>query len=302
MEYDLIIIGAGPAGLTAGIYAARYKLNTLVLSKFSGGVAATADKVCNFPSYFEIKGIELMQNIISHVKKLEVPIKNEEVLEIGKGKGEGFVVETKKESYNARKVIFAAGTERSKLNVKGEAGFLGRGVSYCATCDAAFFKEKTVAVIGGSNAALTAALLLSEFGSKVYIIYRKDHFFRAEPAWVELVEKDKKIEVLFNSEVEEIYGDKAVEGVKLKSGKDLKLEGVFIEIGSEAKTEILDGIGVKKTKKDYVMVDREQKTNVKGFFAAGDVTDNSLKQIITACGEGATAAHSAYVEMKQDKC
>jgi thioredoxin reductase (NADPH) len=299
MEYDLIIIGAGPAGLTAAIYAARYKLNTIVLSKFSGGVAATADKVCNFPSYFEIKGIELMQNIISHVKKLEVPIKNEEVLEIGKSDS-GFNVKTKKGDYVAKKVIFAAGTERSKLNVKGEAGFLGRGVSYCATCDAAFFREKTVAVVGGSNAALTAALLLSEFGSKVYLIYRKDNFFRAEPAWVELVEKDKKIEVLFNTEIEEIQGDKAVGSVKLKSGKSLDVDGVFIEIGSEAKTEILDDLKVKKTPKGYVIVDRDQKTNVKGFFAAGDITDNSLKQIITACGEGATAAHSSYVEGKQE--
>jgi thioredoxin reductase (NADPH) len=300
MEYDLIIIGAGPAGLTAGIYAARYKINTLILSKFSGGTAATADKVCNFPSYLEIKGIELMQNIISHVKQLNVPIKNEEVISISK-KGEKYSIKTKKETYIAKKVIFAMGTKRTKLNVKGEAGFLGKGVSYCSTCDAAFFRDKTVAVVGGSNAALTAALLLTEFGSKVYVIYRKGEFTRPDPAWIELVEKNKKIEVLFNEEVMEIKGDKNVESVKLKSGKNLDVQGVFVEIGSVAKTEIVDNLGVKKNKKSYILVDRDQKTNVKGFFAAGDVTDNNLKQIITACGDGATAAFSVYKELKVNK-
>ncbi|MFH1359218.1 MAG: FAD-dependent oxidoreductase [archaeon] len=299
MEYDLIIIGAGPAGLTAGIYAARYKLKTIILTKSLGGTAATAHKVCNYPSYYEIKGIELMQNIISHVKQLEVPIITEGVKSINKKKDK-FVIKTNKTEYFAKKVIFGAGTERTKLNVEGEAKFLGRGVSYCATCDAAFFKNKDVCVVGGSNAALTAALLLSEFGSKVYLIYRKSKFFRPEPAWIELVEKDKKIKVLFKEEIKEIKGEKMVEGVKLKSGKELKVEGVFIEVGSVAKTEILNDMKVKRDAKGYVITDKAQKTNVHGFFAAGDVTDNVLKQIVNSCGEGAVAAYSAYAELKKE--
>ena len=165
-EYDLIIIGGGPAGLTAAIYAQRYKLKTAVFSKTIGGIAATAHKVLNYPSYEDIKGFELMKKFTDHAKNFGADILYNEILTVKRGKT-GFIVSTKKGDYICKKVLLAMGTERRKLNVPGEAGLLGKGVSYCATCDGTFFKDKTVAVIGGSDAALTAALLLAEFATKV---------------------------------------------------------------------------------------------------------------------------------------
>lgn len=298
MEYDLIIIGGGPAGLSAAIYAARYKLKTLVISKNVGGLASTAHKICNFPSYIDINGFDLMQKFTAQAQELDVPIIYDEVTKINKKKNE-FLVELAGKNYETKKIIFAAGTTRLRLEVPGEGKLIGRGVSYCATCDAAFYKNKTVAVVGGSDAALTAALLLSEFASKVYIIYRKAAFFRGEPAWVDLVMNEKKIEVLFNEEVVEIIGKKSVEEIKLKSGKNLKLNGVFIEIGSVPETKLVSNLNVRIDDKGYVITDREQKTNIEGFYAAGDVTNNSLKQIVTAASEGAIATYSAYKELKK---
>jgi len=298
-EYDLIIIGGGPAGLSAAVYAARYKLKTLVLSKTIGGIAATANKICNYPSYKEIKGFELMQKFIEQAKALEVPIFYNEVKEIKKQKT-GFIVSTKKTDYFCKKIIIAIGTVRNKLNVPGEAGLLGKGVSYCATCDGVLFQDKIVAVVGGSDAALTSALLLAEYSPKVYIIYRKDKFFRAEPSWIDLVENNKKIESLFNEEVVKINGKDNVEGVNLKSGKTLKVEGIFIEVGSLPKIDFLSNLKVETDEKGYVLVDKTQKTSEKGVYAAGDITNNSLKQIITAGAEGAVAVYNIYQEIKKD--
>ncbi len=297
----MIIIGGGPAGLTAAIYATRYKLKTLVLSKTIGGTAATAHKICNFPSYNEIKGFEIMKNFAEHVKYLGTEIVYNEVLEI-KNQKKGFTVKTKKQEYSSKKIIFATGTNHLKLNIPGEGKFLGKGVSYCATCDATFFKDKKVCVIGGGDAALTAALLLAEYSQEVYIIYRKKEFIRAEPSWIELVEKNKKIKTIFNEEITEIIGNEKVEKVKLKnSKKELSTQGVFIEIGSKPKTKLLDSLNIKKDSKGYLEVDKSQETNTKGLYAVGDVTNNQLKQIITASAEGAIAAFNCYKEIKKEK-
>jgi thioredoxin reductase (NADPH) len=300
-NYDLIIIGGGPAGLMAAVYAARYKLKTLVVSKTMGGTAATAHKICNHPSHVEIKGFELMQKYTKQVEELKVPIIYDEVTNLEIGKNNEFKVSVSEDEFKAKKVIFAIGTERTKLNIPGENKLLGRGVSYCATCDAALFKNKTVAVVGGSNAALTAALLLAEYCHKVYLIYRGEKFIRPEPAWVELVENEKKIEILFKEEVVEIKGEKSVEEIKLKSGKMLKLNGVFVETGSIAKTDLISNLNVKLDERGYVTTDKEGKTDIHGLFAAGDITNNTLKQIVTAAAEGAIAAHSAYKEIKQEE-
>jgi len=300
MDYDLIIIGAGPAGLTAAVYAARYKLNVLIISRDSGGLAATAHKICNYPSYPEVSGFDLMQKFVKQVEELKVPVIYEDVHKIEKVK-EKFIVSTVNKKYKSKKIIFAIGTTRSKLNVPGEKNLLGRGVSYCATCDAAFFKNKITAVVGGSDAALTASLLLNEYASKVYIVYRKGAFIRGEPAWIELVDKEKKIEKLFNEEILEIIGNDKVEGVKLKSGKTLNIDGIFIEIGSVPEVSLAHDLGVKLNEKNYVITDKEQKTSVLGFFAAGDITNNCLKQIVTAASEGAVAAYQAYSEIKKDE-
>lgn len=289
--YDLAIIGAGPAGLTAAVYAARYKLNAIVVGKIPGGLISEAWEVCNFPSYEKIKGLELGMKMMQQVRKLGVEIKGEEVLGIEKGKT--FKIKTNSNSYEAKKVLIATGTERKKLGVKGESEFRGRGVTYCATCDSAFYKDKAVAVAGGSDAALTAALLLAEYAKKVYIVYRKDKFTKAEPAWVELVGKNKKIESVFNSNIVEIYGEERVQGIKLDTKKDLKVDGLFIEIGSVPDERLSKQIGLA-TENGYIVVDKKQETNVPGVYAAGDITNNTFKQAVVACSEGSVAAKSAY--------
>ena len=294
-KYDLVIVGAGPAGLTAAVYAARYKLNTLVIGQLAGGMAAEAYEICNFPSYEKILGFELTQKMVKQVKELGVKIVPREVKKIS-GKDGNFSVETSKETYSAKKIILATGGKRRKLNVEREEELTGKGIHYCATCDAPFYKNKTVAVVGGSDAALTASLLLSKFAKKVYIIYRKDKF-RAEPTWVEEVEENEKIEPIFNSVISKLLGEEKLTGVKINSEKDLKLDGVFVEIGSDPCNKLAEILEVGMTGKCYLKVDKKQQTSIAGIYAAGDVTDNPLKQVVTACGEGAIAADSVYREL-----
>ncbi len=295
-KYDLIIIGAGPAGLSAGVYAGRYLIKTLIIGVLPGGTMTKAYKVCNFPSYKEISGIELSKKMIEQVRDLGIEIKQEEVKNIVSGKE--FKVKTSKNTYVGKKIFLGIGRKKIRLNVPGEDKFLGKGVSYCATCDASFFRDKTAAVVGGSDASLTSALLLSEYAKKVYIIYRRNKFFRAEGVLIKNVERNNKIEVLFNSEVKEIYGDSMVEGVKLNDG-ELKLDGIFIEIGSMPDRTLIDKIGLK-TEKDNIVVNKKQETSVKGVYAGGDITNNPLKQIVTASAEGAIAINSVFKDLRKD--
>jgi len=295
--YDLVIIGAGPAGLTAAVYAGRYLLNTLVIGEIQGGTISEAVEVCNFPSYESIRGMELTKKLINQTEKLGIDIKQEKVEEIRKNKD--FEIKTNKSVYKSKKVILATGRKKRKLDIEGEAKFLGKGVSYCATCDAAFFRDKIVAVAGGSNAALTAALLLTEYSKKVYIIYRKEFFFRAEPAWVKQVENNKKIETIFKSNINEIKGSKNVEKIILDSGKELSVDGVFIEVGSIPDTKLPRQLDIELDNNDYVIANELQKTSLSGVFAAGDITNNSLKQAVTAAAEGAIAANSAFEEIRK---
>ncbi|MBU2616996.1 MAG: FAD-dependent oxidoreductase [Nanoarchaeota archaeon] len=295
-KYDLIIVGSGPAGLTAGIYAARYNLNFLIIGKLNGGAISEAHKICNYPSQNNITGFELTMKMVNHVKELNGEIIPESVEKIKKKK-DGFEIQTNKKKYSAKKIILAIGRERQKLDIPGEKEFLGKGVGYCAICDAALYKDKIVAVAGGGNAAITAALLLAEYAKKVYIVYRKDKFSRADPMWVEQLEKEKKIEPLLNSNIKEIYGENLVQGVILNNKKKIELNGVFIEIGFTPNESLIESLGLK-TEKGYIITDRNQRTSVKDIFAAGDATDNPMKQIITACAEGAVASKSIYEEFK----
>jgi len=297
-NYDLIIIGSGPAGITAGIYATRYNLNSVVIGEINGGAIAETHKICNYPGMNNITGFVLTSKFVEHLKELGGSIINEKVIDIKKK--ENFKVITNKNEYYTKKIIIAIGSERKKLNVKGEDEFLGKGVSYCATCDAPFYKNKIVGVVGGGNSALTAAILLSEYAKKVYIIYRREKFFRVEPMMLEEIKKKKNVHYVFNSEIIEIYGKDYVRGVKLNDGKKLILDGVFIEIGSSPNEDFSKKLGIK-TEKGYIIVDKKQRTNVEGVFAAGEITDNPLKQIITACAEGAIAATTAYEELKIEK-
>ena len=296
--YDLIIIGAGPAGLTAAVYSARYGLDTLVLGALMGGLAGEASEVCNFPSYGKINGFELMNKMIKQVKDMGVEIKPEKASEIKKTKN--FEITTNKTKYFSKKIILATGSERKSLGIDREKELIGKGISYCATCDAGFYKNKTVGVFGGGNAALSAALLLSKFAKKVYIIYRRDKFFRAENAWIKDIEKNDKIEPVFNSMITQLIGKERLEAVELNKEKILKLDGLFIEIGSDPQIDLAKNLGIKLNEKE-IIVDKNQRTNIKGIFVAGDVTNNPLKQIVTACAEGAIAANSAYEEIEQEK-
>lgn len=297
--YDLIIIGAGPAGLTAGLYAARYKLNVLIISSSLGGTMTEAHKIWNFPSYNEITGIELTKKMYEQIKSLNVEIKNEIVTNIEKRK-DIFEIKTQKNSYQTKKVIITSGREKAKLNLKNEEKFIGKGISYCATCDATFYKDKIIAVIGGGNSAMNAALLLSKYAKKVYIIYRKSSYVRAEGILVDQVSKNNKIESIFDTIVTELIGKNKLEAVKLSNNKKLGLDGLFIEVGSLPNKDIVKNLDLQ-FEKDFIKVNNKQETNVRGIFAAGDITNNILKQIITACSEGAVAAYSAYNEVQNEE-
>jgi thioredoxin reductase (NADPH) len=293
--HDLIIIGAGAAGMSAAIYAARYKLNTLLISKNIGGLTLDSHNIQNYPGFLSISGNDLMNKFKEHVKFYNVPIIEEEVIDIKNT----FIICTKNKEYKARAIILALGRQKRKLNIQGEKEFLGKGVSYCATCDAPFFKDKIIAVVGGSDSAGVEALLLAEYAKKVYIVYRKEKL-RAEPLTLEKIEQNKKIEVIYNTNIIEVKGNKFVNRVILdkeyNNSKELKLDGLFIEIGSIPSTTLITRLKVRLNDNGYIIVNEKQETNVSGVFAAGDITTGTtgMKQVITAAAQGAIAATSAY--------
>ncbi len=298
-KHDLIIVGSGPGGISAAIYAARYKIDVIVIGEVPGGIAGTAHDIRNYPGFPKTSGMDLMMKMIDQAKKLKVQIFNEVVREMKKESG-GILVKTKDKEFFGKKIIIATGTDRRKLGLENEKNLVGKGVSYCATCDAGFYKDKTVGVIGGGDAALTASILLAKFAKKIHLIYRKDKFTKAEPAWVDEIGNLKNIEIMFNEEVVEIIGAEKLEKIKLKSGKDLELDGLFIEIGGTPNIELAQELGLE-LEKGSIIVDKEQKTNVEGVFAAGDVTNRPFKQIVSAAGDGATACYTAYKELEKEK-
>ncbi len=298
--YDTVIIGTGPAGYTAALYAARYRLDTLLIGEMPGGMISEAPDVCNFPSYPNISGMELAMKMEEHVKSFDVPVVYGRVESIH-GKNNDFTVKTDGDEFSAKKIILATGQDRRRLDLPGEKELTGRGVSYCATCDAAFYNGKTVGIVGGGNAALAAALLLARYADKVYILYRKEKFFRPEPIRILEVEKEDKIETIFGVNVQELKGKELLEGVKLENGETLPLNGLFIEIGSTPNNELAKGMGVKLIDGGYIMVDEVGRTNIRGIYAAGDVIDSPLKQAITAAGQGAEAAGGLFEDIQRDK-
>lgn len=297
--HDVIIIGAGPSGLTAGIYAVRSGLRTLIIeSSTIGGLVSLTNEVENFPSYERISGNELMQRMGEHAKKYCEIKEFEKVEKIEYG--EIIKVKTTRAIYETKGLIFATGCEHQKLGVKGENEFNGKGVSNCAECDGFFFKGKKVAVVGGGNSALTEALVLINIGVDVVLIHRRDAL-RAEKFLQERFFKSGK-EILWNTVVEEIYGDKMVKGIKIKNVKtnkieDLALDGVFVLIGEVPRSDLPKSIGVKTDEKGFVIVDSNQRTNLKRVYACGDLT-GGIKQIITACAKGCVAGLRAYEDIK----
>ncbi|MAG18300.1 MAG: thioredoxin-disulfide reductase [Candidatus Diapherotrites archaeon] len=291
-EYDFIIVGAGSAGLPAAVYAARFKLKTLIIGAVVGGTIINTHIVENWPGIVEISGWDLMEKLKEHVKANEVEIVNDKVTDIKK-ENNSFIIKTLEKEFRAKTILIATGSERKKLNVKGEKEFTNKGVSYCAVCDGALFKDKVVGVIGGSDSAAKEALFLSEHAKKVYIIYRGTQI-KAEPINTERVEKNSKIEILYEKNLEEIFGEKMVTGVKFKEGGELKLGGVFVEIGAIPNSDLAGKLGVKLNDKKEIIIDAESKTNVSGVYAAGDVGNKHFKQAITGASEGVIAAFSAY--------
>ena len=299
--YDVLVVGSGMAGLTAAIYTARYNLKTLVLGK-DYGLLAEASKVENWPGVNSIAGLELVQKMIDQVKALGAEVNMTEVRRMRRNGGL-FEVYTKAEKvFKGKTLIITLGLEKRSLGIPGEKEFMGRGISYCATCDAPFTKGKVTGVVGGSDAAATAALLAAEYASKVYIFYRREAL-RAEPITVDQVKKNKKIEAVYKSNVKEIKGKNAVELAKVDvDGKmvDYKLGFFIIEIGQVPRTVILKDLKVKTDQWGYIVCDRAQKTNVEGVFAAGDINSESpLRQAVVAAAEGAVAANSAYKYLKE---
>jgi len=294
--YDVIIIGAGPAGLTAAIYTSRRNLKTIVLTKDLGGQVIKTPYIENYPGFKKIEGFKLIKNMEEQVKDLGVEIKYEEVVKIIP-KEKTFVVETRERKYESRTVILAFGKTPRSLNVPGEKEFSGKGISYCATCDAPLFRDKIVAVIGGGNSALDATLLLSSLAKKVYLVHRRDEF-RAFESLVEEAKRKKNVEFVLSHVVEEFKGDDILRSMILKNvktgeRKEIKVDGVFIEIGSEVKTDFIKGL-VKLDKNNHIIVNNNCETSRPGIFAAGDVTNTPFKQIVVAAGEGAKAGLNAY--------
>lgn len=302
-DYDFIIVGGGCSGLSAAMYGTRLGLKTLCLTELPGGLITTTHIVENWPGVVTISGPDLAMALYEHARASGAEIRNEYVTKIEqlpeKDNTPRFKVITKSNEYETKTILLATGTKHRKLGAPGEKEFENKGVSYCALCDGAFFKKKTVCVIGGGDSAAKEALFLSEHASKVYIIVRRD-VLRAEPINGQRVAKNPKIEVLYNCEIAEIFGMDSVEKIKFKegkgkySGKELEMQGVFMAIGHDAQTELAAQLGVKLNDKKEIIINRRTETNIKGVFAAGDCCDTEFKQAITGSAEAVTASYYAY--------
>jgi len=303
-EHDFIIIGAGIAGLSAAMYAARLGMKTLCLGASSGselpvgGVISTTNIVENYPGIMKISGAELAESIKKHAESYElVTIKEERAISVEK-KNNRFIVKTDIGNYNGKAILFATGSVWKKLDIPGGKEFENKGVAYCALCDAPLFKNKVVAVVGGSNTAVKYANILSEYAKKVYIIYRKERL-RAEEANLKKIEENKKIEIINNANVLKVVGDKVVRGVILDRdygrSNELKLDGVFVAIGYVPSSELAKKLGIAVNEGGEIIIDHKTcETSMKGAYAAGDIVDSPFKQIIGAAGNGCKAAFSAY--------
>lgn len=298
--YDVLIIGLGCAGYTTAIYTARYKLKTFIVGGEEGGLGNTAAEVGNWPGIMEITGPDLMENFKKHALSFEnVTHKLAWVKRIEKT-SEGFRLHLDDgETVEGKTIVFAMGSHKRHLGVPGEERLSGKGVTYCATCDAFFYRNKVVAVIGGGDAAVEGAAIAAQVAKRVYLIHRRSDF-RAEPYWVDKVKAKDNVTFVLENSVVEILGDQNVSGVKLaqpfEGSNMLALDGVFIEIGADPATALSKELGCEVDAKGFLQVDAAQRTTVNGVFGAGDITSasNHFAQFTTAAGEGAVAANSAF--------
>lgn len=302
--YDVIIVGGGPAGLTAGLYAARGKLKSLLIEKgVLGGLVTTTECVENYPGFEEgITGAELAQKMEKQAKRFGLEIKQGDVTKIVLNDNVKEVILGNDQKFQAKSIVLATGAHPRHLKIKGEDEFRGRGVSYCATCDGAFFKGEKIAVVGGGDSAVQEAIFLTKFAEIVYVIHRRDKL-RAEKILQERAFSNAKIEFVWDTVVEEIAGDDSgvnvlhIKNVKNNEKSKLEVHGVFIYIGYNPNTEFMAGLA-NLDEDNYIITDENMSTSSLGIFAAGDVRSGSAKQIATAVGNGATAAISVekYVE------
>ncbi len=306
MEYDTIVIGAGSAGMSAAIYMKRFNMNVLVIGKVVGGLLNESHNVENYPGFASIPGFDLMMKFKEHCDHLEIPFKEEWVTDVKKLSEHLYELTTENDmgetnSYKAKTLILTMGTKHKKLGALNEDALSGRGVSYCATCDAAFYKNQTVAIVGGGDSAAQAGELVAGHASKIYMVVRGDRM-KAEPINIKRLENNKKITILYNTNVLEVLGDKEVTGIKLTNpynGSDvLPVNGMFVEIGHDIQSEIAVKLGVAVNDHKEIIIDGHSKTNVEGIYAAGDVANRTYKQAITGAAEGVIAAFSAYTLLK----
>ena len=301
-QYDIIIIGAGPGGLTAGIYAGRQGTRNLIIDRdLAGGLGREVPEMENYPGFDNISGLELIEKTKAQAIRNCDLHEMEEVTDIAQTDDEyRFTVTTNKDQYQSKTIILATGSSHRHLNVKGEEEFKGKGVSYCATCDGFFFAGRDIIMVGGGNSALQEAIYLKNLGANVTLVHRRDEF-RAQKHLQDMIEKEG-IDTILNATVEEIKGEMLVESVVLKDTqtnelKEVPTDGVFISVGYIPHTELATQLGVNLDESEHIIIDKEQKTNVDYVYAIGDVCVG-LKQWVVACGEGAVAATSAYHDLK----
>lgn len=294
--YDTIIIGQGPAGITAGIYAARREMKTLIIGKEAGGQIVWAGEIENYPGFINISNFDFITKFTEHGLASGAEIKTAEVKKIERNKDNTFTVYTGKEEYQTKTVIVTIGLAPRRLAVPGEIELSGKGVSYCANCDGPLYKDKKVAVIGSGNSAFDAAEVLSKIAAQVYLIVRGDTF-KAFDSLVAEVKARENIEIITNASIDAIVGETKVEKIQYKNQKnnllEIELDGIFIEIGRIASTDLV-GDFVERDEKSQILVDEKQATKTPGLFAAGDVVSSEFKQITIATGQATVAALSAY--------
>jgi len=305
---DVVIVGLGAAGYTAAVYAARYKLSTMLIGAEEGGMGMTAAEVGNWPGEIEIRGPDLMEKLKAHALSF-APLVEQKIARVERvEKREGGFLLTLEGggTVEGKTIIFATGSNKRHLGAPGEEEFAGKGVTYCATCDAFFYRNKTVAVLGGGDSAVEGAAIAAQVAAKVYLVHRRNEF-RAEPYWVEKVKEKSNIEFVLERNVVEIQGDQKVTGIKLDkphNGQDVLLvDGVFIEIGSTPAVALPQQLGCALDDKGHLQVDAGMRTSVPGVFGAGDVTSgsNHFAQFTTAAGEATVAVNSAFHYLQSGK-
>lgn len=305
--WDVIVIGTGVAGLSAGMYSGRFNLKTLVIGELPGGIITTTHLVENYPGIPSITGVDMGTVFLEHAKKFGAEMKFGRVTDVemckpppGQNKQSAFKVKTSSEEFAAKTIIIATGTEYKKIGVPGEKEFNAKGVSYCALCDAAFFKQKTVCVVGGGDTSAIEALILKDQCKKVYMFVRKD-VLRAEPINYKKVMESPNIEVRFKTEITEIRGKEKVTSVLLNTGEEISMDGVFVAIGHIPLSALAEKLGCELDDHKQIKINRNSETSVPGVFAAGDVGDTAFKQAITGASEAVIASYFAYQYLQKNE-